>query len=455
MRTPLFRIVRRPAGIFILALLLGLFGAGTALADSLYEIVIESPGYQTYSIDFSDASEIEDLLRIDTLQNHFGSTWDKDRAAVRAQLNYRGLPVILIFRADASADMLKQIQKDCPTCRPQSQWLYMSIPEIGVSEVFKGRSRDDSIDLLEDWFKSEGGDALTDMARYLAANTATDPVAGNPVSLMGRMVANAFASGFTNSTSQLDSGPEMTADTADQKTEQSNLVGVGMTYGNVTLEDLDGSYYSLPLSYSVRWSEDPRRAVTFKLPISLVEIDGAESYHIGAGAALSWPLTKAWVITPSLDYGLMGSIEMGSVAQMIAPSVTSAYTWKLGGGYALSMGNTIGYLRTLELQYEGYSYDPGIESFAFRNGLMLAIPTDKIIYDGTLAEVFFIDTRYAGDELYVDSYEEVGVAFGYRKFSSDRLPDKVVQYVRRLRLGVSYIFGKDTDIIEANFGFTF
>ncbi len=402
-----------------------------ANAESLYSISINStshPGY-SYVINFNSAEEVDNQISLETIQQHIPGYTDSD--PMRASLNFRGLPVVVRFDANS------------PT-------MYFSIPAIGVSETFAGADRNASVNMLEEWFKSKGGDALTRMSQYLAEHTPTDPVAGNPTSLQSNLVSSAFEQAFAANTTQLrDSSVNVTPNSRN-----SNLIGVSARFGTLKAGGLEGNYYSLPLSYTFRSNDDPRKSFTLKLPIHMVEVDGAKSYNIGLGASMTLPINNQWSITPGLQYAFMGSLEMGSAAQMVAGSVTSAYTWDLGSNYRLSMGNMIGYYKTMKFKYQDYEFDPDIQNTVLRNGLMLSIPTDGL-YKDTLVEVFATDTRFFGSELYIDSYDEIGFAFGFSKFSIKEMPEYIVNTMRDLRIGVSYLFASDSNLLTLNFGFTF
>lgn len=419
------------AVVLVMAALVFL-GGRTASADSLFSATITAPAFpgQTYTINFNAAEELDNQITTETIQTHIPGFTDNHEA--RAVINFRGLPINLRFGANGST-------------------LYMTIPSIGVSETFAAGSRGASIDMLEDWFKKDGGEALSRMQKELIKVSPADPIAGNPTSLQSNMVTSAYDRGFTSTTTQIAPTPA-----ADQKAVQNaNLIGLGARFGSLRASGLDGSYYSFPLAYSFRWTEDPRQMLTISVPISIVEVEEAKSYSIGLGLALTWPINKQWAITPAFQYGFVGSVDLGSVSQMVSGSLTSAYTWDLKDGYKLSMGNMIGYYKTLEFEYQGYKFDPDIQNTIFRNGLMVSIPAEKI-YPNTVVEVFVIDTRFFGSDLYLDSYEEVGFAFGFNKFSSKELPEKIVNTIRSFRVGLSYLWGDgDNNVATLNFGFAF
>jgi len=405
-------------------------------AGSLFQATVYVPAFptQTYTIDFNKAEELDNQFDRSVIQQHIPAY--NDTLAVRGTVNFRGLEVRLSFPANSNT-------------------LTLQIPSIGVNETFTGANRDATVSQLEDWFKKDGGAALSKMQAELVKVSPTDPVAGNPTSLQSNMVTSAFSQGFISTTSQITSAPTTAAADTAKPTKNSDMIGIGARFGSLKAGGLDGSYYSFPLSYSFRSNQDPKKMLTVSLPITVVEVEQATSYNIGLGVGLTWPVRPNWALTPAVQYGFVGSVEQGAVSQMVSGSLTSAYTWDLGSDYLLSMGNMFGYYKTMEFEYQGYKFDPNISNTVFRNGLMLSVPTPKL-YPGTVVEVFVIDTRFFGDDLYLDAYDEIGVDFGFRKFESKDLPEKIVNTIRDLRIGVSYLWADgDNSIMTLNFGFAF
>ena len=394
-------------------------------AASIFELTVTSQG-QTYKRDFGSAEELingldEDEIRL-SIQNYTNVSY------AAATLNFRGLPITLTYTANSTK-------------------LTLDIPSIGVYETFTGTTRDNSVDLLEDWFQKEGGSALTRLMQELAASTANDPIAGNPKSLMASMASTNYNRGFTSRTSEIQPR-EIEAGESN-----ANLAGLGFEFGYYEQGDLNGQSYQLPLSYTVRSNTDPRRQLTFNLPITVTEIDGARSYSLGIGAGLTWPMNKQWALTPAIDYGLVGSVDLGSVGQILSGSLTSAYVMDIGK-YKLNIGNMAGYYKTLKFSYADYSFDPDIQNTILRNGVMLAIPTDKM-KKNTILELFVVDTRFFGSDLFIDQYNEFGFSFGFRKVERKTFKEKIRNYLRDLRVGATYLYSNESKGFSVNFGYTF
>lgn len=405
--------------------IIALIGNSGVFAESIFELEVISEE-QTYSQNFSSVEDLIDGLDEYEIRRQISAYTETSFAS--ATLNFRGLPMSVTYTEN-------------------SNQLTLSIPSIDLYETFTGTTRDDSVDLLKDWFEEDGGDALTDLMQELAASTPNDPIAGNPKSLMSTLVSSNFDRGFTSKTSEIQS------QTTDASESNGNIAGVGFEFGFYEQGDISGQSYQVPLSYTIRSNADPRRQLTFNMPITITEIDGAQSYSMGFGTGLTWPINKQWALTPAIDYGFVGSIELGSVGQILAGSLTSAYTFDINK-YKINIGNMLGYYKTLTFSYGDYSFDPDIKNTVLRNGVMIAIPTEKI-RKNTYLELFVIDTRFFGTELYIDQYNEFGFSFGSKKVVRKTVKDKIKNYLRDLRVGATYLYASESKGFSINFGYTF
>jgi hypothetical protein len=150
---------------------------------------------------------------------------------------------------------------------------------------------------------------------------------------------------------------------------------------------------------------------------------------------------------------ITGSPDMASAGQVVSGSLTSSYSLPVGR-YQISMGNMAGYYRTLRLSIGDYSFDPKIQNYVVRNALMLYIPTGFLL-KGTGLEIFGIDTRYLGDALFIDNYEEVGLSFGKTKIKRKTVGEQIRNILVDLRVGASYIFAEGSHGFTANLGYSF
>ena len=89
-----------------------------------------------------------------------------------------------------------------------------------------------------------------------------------------------------------------------------------------------------------------------------------------------------------------------------------------------------------------------------RNGVSLNIPTPSLAQD-TSVELYLTDTRYFGSDLYIDQYNEVGFSLGIDRYTLTRHEGGYVNYLKRLRGGVKYLFSENSSGYSLNFGYTF
>jgi hypothetical protein len=130
---------------------------------------------------------------------------------------------------------------------------------------------------------------------------------------------------------------------------------------------------------------------------------------------------------------------------MVSGSLTSSYVINRDG-YDIAIGNMVGYYQTLKAQAGDFSYDPGIKNTIFRNGVMLSQPINAF-GKGMSIEYSLIDTRFTGDALYTDGYDEIGITLGTNKSANSARS--------YLRAGVSYLTSSTAKGFTANLGYWF
>ena len=275
---------------------------------------------------------------------------------------------------------------------------------------------------------------LTALARF----SPIDPLAGNPDSLFSRSMRADFQQGFTHKVSQIwgcnttafnstYGGPIQVAAIGDvpdifadaqaraAQLQAQNEIGYGVQYSTTAAESAGGDYATtgivVPLSYTIKLDSDPRKKIRFDLPLGYTDTDGAVSYSLGFGVAYTHPLSEVWTLTPAIGAGATGSDDLGSAGGVASYSVTSAYTWRLPG-FALSMGNAIGNYSALPLSIGDVEAEADINNTVITNGLLLTGP-NSLIAKNLVMEYTVTDTRITGDDVYVDTYDEIGVALGY------------------------------------------
>jgi hypothetical protein len=325
----------------------------------------------------------------------------------------------------------------------------IDIPSLGISQVFAAPTRDQAFDLVQDFLLE--GDNASRIQRELARVSPFDPVAGNPTSLMARAVARDFDSAFLPFATNIMDGPPKVAQVGATPagaapTTFRPMPGIGAHYGNFQEKGLTAQTATLPLSLTMRSALDPRRQFAVALPITLTDVEGAVVYSGALGASLRIPLASPWALTGSFSYNATGSSDLGSAAQMLGASVVSSYLIR-ARSVDVAIGNMLGYYRTLDTSIAGVKADPGIGNTVLRNGVLVSHPAPEGLGSGLTLEYSLVNTYYAGTDLYLNNYNEVGVALGTNKRA-----DSVRSYVQGR---LTYVFSSKTKGANLSFSYWF
>ena len=421
----------RTALATVFAFLLGISPAVTATPLFTIDITVED---RQRSFSFSDARKVFEQIDADQLRTAFSNYTDMSKAD--AVVDFRGLEMNFSFPGAGSE-------------------LVFEVPSLDIREEFKGATRDASVDQLEDFLKSQGGDILNRIQAASIAVSPVDPIAGNPGSMMGTMVSGQFEAGFSSQVTNIartpappasDGEPDTTA--AVEADDPDNLIHLSPRFGRYTADGKTSSVLTLPLGYSFRLKEGGKglRKIDVSLPLTYAEIEGGKSGSAFINAGLTWGLTERWSLSPAVGAGLAGSVDLGAAGGIGSASLTSAWTIPFDK-YSLNVGNMVGYYETLDIEVGKYSFDPGVSNTVLRNGLMLSMP-------GTMwgrkvaTEVWVTDTRFFGSDLYSEYNDEFGISFGLAKTERRSIENY-------LRAGVSWMTGDNVEGWLFNLGIAF
>ena len=374
------------------------------------------------SYSFKTAEEVLDAAKTENLGTRFANYSGVEAATLN--VGFRGLPMTVSFPTAGTPST------------PGATTLVFSVPSLGINKTFTGATRDESQQAFTDFMKKDGGDILNRIMKKLAEVSPDDPVAGNPNSLMGQMVANDFNNGFSNVATNIAPAPNE---------KVNNLIGIGARFTSLRQAGTNNNTFTLPLSYTIRSDIDPRRQLIFNLPVSYTEVEGAKAYSAGFGASYRLPMNDAWTLTPSLNYGLSGSVDLAAFGQAVGASIASTYIISKPN-YDIAIGNMVGHYRSLKLTAGDYSYNPGIANTVFRNGVMYSRPVTAFGKKMS-AEYSLIDTRYTGTKLYNQGYDELGVTLGTNK--------RATSARSFFRAGASYLFSPNSKGFTLNMGYWF
>ena len=389
---------------------------GGAEARDLFEVTVTVTPFDggARSTEMRGFSAAEDALRVvenENLDGLFPGYGDRD--GVRALIDFRGL------------DMTAELARD-------SALLIFEVPTLGIREEFGGdeSGRETAIDDFVEFMKEDGGNILGRIQRKLAEVSPVDPVAGNPNSLQSRLVATQYDAGAF----RVDG------------VRPDNRIGLRVAGGTFTADGYSGKSFTVPLSYTFEFRSDPRKKIRLQLPLAWQEVEGAQVYSVSPGLGFTFPVSDRWSLTPSVAYGLVGSVDAGSVAQMVGGMLTSAYEvpdLPMEGG-SLTIGNMIGHVSTLDFELRGYGFDPDITNTVLKNGAMVDIPVGG---DYSLQASYALSV-FRGTKLFLNRYHELALSLGSEWKEAEFITDE-------LRLGVTYAFGEGYRAFSVNFGYMF
>jgi len=357
---------------------------------------------------YEGGSKVEDLVDQfdeEQLKAYFAG-YNENTSTGLFRLDFRGIPIQVSFPNSGAGD--------------GSTLLVFEVPSLDLREEFSGTDRDDSKELLKDYLKKDGERLLKESIKQ----SPVDPIAGNPASMQSKMVDDAFNAG-----TQGDFGVTQ------------NKVGLGARFGRYNQGGKSITSYSLPLSFSFQLGGG--KELMFRFPMSYMEVEEAKAYSVGFGTGLKVPVVKdKWSLTPALSYGIAGSPDLGSAAQMLSTSLTSDVVLIKHPMFSVRMGNMVGYYKTLPFKIKDYDVDIDLTNIMLRNGFMLSVPIGTVIGPKLNFNTFITDTRFFGDDLYTEQYNEVGFSFNTKKGG--------------FGIGMTYLYAdENTDAFKVNFGFKF
>jgi hypothetical protein len=361
----------------------------------------------------SSLQDIVDLISVDELRRRFPG-YDADTSAGGFLLDVRGLPATISYERNSTA-------------------LLFTVPSLGINRTFDGGTRDASNALLRAYLSQNAEEFLQE----LAVVSAVDPMGAGPASLQGAMVASDFAAGV---------------DPVYDTLKPGSSFGLGARFGNYSMGDTAQNVFTLPIDYTYTFSNYDKLII--RAPLTYMDIDGADAYRGNVGLSYKKNVFRRWALTPSVGYGITGSADLGSRGHILSGSLTSDLMLYDSGPYQLSMGNLAGYYLTMPVRVGDIDVDYDLQNTILRNGLLFSMPLGTQIWGRQFSvDIYVTDTRFYGDDVYSDNYQEIGVSVGPMR-SADKLAPNIASHP--IGVGLKYIQGAgDIQGVELNFGYRF
>lgn len=379
-------------------------------ARSLFELSV-GVNNQSVSLPTQEYSRIETLKDAfsqgDTLFRQINPAYSSTSVA-NITLNVRGLPVIASYTNTTN-----------PTA------LNFTVDSLGIDETFTGATRADSNQQFLDFIKANGNSILSRLLQGFVSNTPIDPVAGNPNSIMAKMSQDDYRLG-----SGLNAGGEY------------NLLGTGLMAGYSEAGGFQTAFASVPLNYiyTLPNTSKPPTLLILDVPLRYVNIQGASVVEGSIGVGATIPVHNTWSFTPMFRFGVVGSLDLGSIQSVYSGTVTSKYDFYYDD-LKLSLNNMIGYYQTGNLISNKLG-DYDLQNVIFRNGLSLEGSLNfKMFDEPTSWELQFTDARVTGDKWFIDGFEEITATFGTRRRQA-RMDWQTLRIGAGLTLGKSFQGGQ-------------
>jgi hypothetical protein len=352
--------------------------------------------------------------------------------AAEILVNFRGVPVTVEYFGAGDE-----------TENPAT--VLFRIPSAGIVERFDlFESRADNEDELERFVRENIGGLGTEILRETVRTTPFDPVAGNPNSLTSKMVEADFIMGTT-----IGPEPSEIASANDGYDRSRASFGLNARFGIYSAEGSNAEVFELPLNYALPF-DDPRYALVLSAPFTYVRVEDTDSFSGSLGVGIRLPLYDNWSLTPAIRGGVVGSLQLGSLAGVVGASVTSNYRFNYGN-LNFALGNSVAYLQTVPLEYDGTTVDYDLQNVVLRNGIAVSGPLGVKLFGQNLTwEASAVNTLYFGTDLYAENVTDLAISFG--------TVDSVNGFTwDSMRIGLTYTFAADADYqgLRLNFGYRF
>lgn len=304
-----------------------------------------------------------------------------------------------------------------------STTLIVNIPQAGITETFKGVTRDESITLFKDFIR-DGGTHYKLLKAY-AKYSPIDPIAGNPNSLMAQMGQADYMLGHLS--------PLSSCDCSWSAQPIVNQVQAGVYAGRSFAGGFDTTSITMPLSYS--YSPDLNRAFILDAPFTYLKNGGASSVVGSLGIGFRYPVMNDWSLTPVVRVGASGSLDLCTAGAFVSVGVTSSYNYKIAD-FNLTLTNYAGYLSSTNLWLTGVNFNYHLQNYTLKNGLKFTTCEALSLCGKSINFSFsIIDSFFGNKQLYIRHYDEIGMSL-------------IINYLNPylgydcLLLGFSYQFGE-------------
>lgn len=391
-------ICQRGSCLIPFALVFGLL-APAALADDLFRIDIDG---NEDDLVVTGSSLFDAARDISGQQSDFAAFQGQ---AFTARVAYAGLDDAVVITSNADNSLIT-----------------LTIPSTGFTRTFDAADGDIE-DQVEDFLRSDGAEALAELAQVINQETPAGVTDGNPAALTALISAETF---------------RLFGDLRNPFGPHPQGADGFRVYGNFNQIDaggIDGYLIEGALTGGFRFTN--RVGLVFDALAGYRNLEDSQTITIAGILGLPIRLSPAlddgqpifWQITPSGHAGGGGSADQLSGGVVVGAAVTNLVGFKAGDFFFYS-GQQIGFFDGQPIDIEGYEFETEVDQKVLRASL-------AAIYSGIGHSAFL----HAG-LMYTDFLEEAAVDSFVSPFAGVGV--KVGRGV--LRVGVAGDFGDDFEM---------
>ncbi|MDE0884125.1 MAG: hypothetical protein OSB70_01190 [Myxococcota bacterium] len=407
-------------------LCLGIAGESWGRALFIVDIVLE--GGAAASTSTNSFLQVGDLFDQGSLIELFGrdpsgANIYQPEMGMTANLNLRGVATRLTYDANLVSLRFEIVGTDVKV------------------EFREGTTRDENGADFQAWLKGDRGQRaeLNGLLVEFVGSSPVDPVAGNPNSLESRMFDGDFELGSMGPF--LSNFPMGTEDIP-------NLSKVDFNFGHFAAGPYGGETYELDLAFA--WNPSRRVSVLTDLAFMFSVGEGDALTGIGHfGLGLQARIKNWWNLSLVARGGIAGSVDVGGVGAMYSVSLVSHIRHPIRE-YWLELRNMVGVANSIDgIKIEGIELDYDLTNVVLKNGISLNREFSPTLFSSPLrASVFFTQTSYFVDTLWLQYTHEVGVGVG--------LVGKTgIAAYSPISLDASYVFYKQYDALKLKISLRF
>jgi len=244
-------------------------------------------------------------------------------------------------------------------------------------------------------------------------NSPSNAIAGNPASVQAQVVTAGLD--FSGNVPGNDA-PTTTSTGQPTMGLSESQWGVGLQAGRIEMSGRGGNQIEARINRSFRVLAGSRSLLSVDVPLSYQRLGGQDQWRGFAGLSLVVPLTRKWTIEPRLAYGFATMPEQKLSGQVASVSLTNRlFFGHVFGRGQLSVGNLVGYSRTVNVRYAGAAVGGTRENWNLRGALAYELPfKSRVLGRQSSIRASYAYTRFFGDELYARYMHDATLSLGVR-----------------------------------------